>query len=146
MAFMVLLSQVQPEGLLREDAGLKDWEVFHSTTCFCIAFSYKLHLVNEKGWTGSIFRTRRGSTRSKEATYVLYLPEWQGVAEHVTEGEGKGALGLLAVEATTDFTAFLGILEETEDLAFVTFETVGEWQGLFLARLMIFKVRQSWGR
>lgn len=36
MAFMVLFSQVQPEGLLREDAGLKDWEVFYSTTCFCI--------------------------------------------------------------------------------------------------------------
>lgn len=68
------------------------------------------------------------------------------MAEHVTEGEGEGALGLLAVEAMTDFTTFLGILGETEDQAFVTFETVGEWQGLFLARLMIVKVRQSWGR
>lgn len=52
------------------------------------------------------------------------------MAEHVTDEEGEGALGVLAVEAMTDFTTFLGILGETEDQAFVTFETVGEWQGL----------------
>lgn len=36
MAFMVLFSQVQPEVLLEEDAGLTDREVFYSTTCYCI--------------------------------------------------------------------------------------------------------------